>query len=51
MMQMLSQQHYSNLMTFISGSKAAKGLANVRHAFQVNALKSASPSQHAVVLS
>lgn len=49
--QMLMQQHYSNIMTFIGGSKAAKGLANVRHAFQANALKSSGPSQHAVVLS
>ena len=49
--QMLSQQHYSNIMTFISGSKAAKALASVRHAFKAEALKSSGPSQHAVVLS
>lgn len=48
---MLLQQHYSNIMTFISGSKAAKGLANVKHAFNSAALKSTGPSSHAVVLS
>jgi hypothetical protein len=48
---MLSQQHYSNIMTFISGSKAAKNLSSVRHAFNAAALKSTGPSSHAVVLS
>lgn len=48
---MLAQQHYSNIMTFISGSKAAKGLANVRHAFNAAALKSSGASSTALVLS
>lgn len=48
---MLSQQHYSNVMTFISGSKAAKALSGVKHTFNAAALKSAAPSSTALVLS
>jgi hypothetical protein len=48
--QMLGQSHYSNIMTFISGSKAAKALSSVKHTFNAAALKS-SNSSHAVVLS
>jgi hypothetical protein len=48
---MLTQQHYSNIMTLIGGSKAAKGLAGVKHAFNRAALNSDGANSHAVVLS
>ena len=49
---MLAQQHYSNIMTFIAGAKAAKALTSVKHAFNAAALKSSGgPNSHAVVLS
>ena len=49
--QMLVQQHYSNIMTFIGGAKAAKALSSVKHAFNSASLKSDGPSAHALVLS
>ena len=49
--QMLTQQHYSNVMTYISGSKAAKALAGLKHSFNAAALKAATPSSTALVLS
>jgi len=38
-------------MTYISGSKAAKALAGLKHTFNAAALKASTPSSTALVLS
>jgi len=51
--QMLSQSHYSNIMTFVSGSRLAGALSKVSHNNKAEnaALKSSDASSHAMVLS
>jgi hypothetical protein len=50
---MLSQSHYSNIMTFISGSRLCANLGKVSHnnKAEAAALKSDAPSNHAMILS